>query len=74
MRKLESGENRGNSHRIEAEIAMFLFHNQRIFVIIIIEILLLLLTDDNGQTTLTKLPTTGEFPAYSLHTPCQIQR
>lgn len=40
---------------------MFLFYNRRIFVIIIIEILLLLLScDDNGQPTLTKLPTTGE--------------
>ncbi|XP_034489215.1 uncharacterized protein LOC117792968 [Drosophila innubila] len=37
---------------------MFLFYNRRIFVIIIIEILLLLLSDDNGQPTLTKLPTT----------------
>ncbi|XP_062127284.1 uncharacterized protein LOC133839664 [Drosophila sulfurigaster albostrigata] len=37
---------------------MFLFYNRSIFVIIIIEILLLLLSDDNGQPTLTKLPTT----------------
>ncbi|EDW15461.2 uncharacterized protein LOC6573941 [Drosophila mojavensis] len=37
---------------------MFLFYNRRIFVIILIEFLLLLLSDDNGQPTLTKLPTT----------------
>lgn len=52
---LESGEHRGK-FKIQAKIAMFLFYNQRIFVIIIIEILLLLLTDENGQPTLT----TGE--------------
>ncbi|XP_070138073.1 uncharacterized protein plum [Drosophila bipectinata] len=39
---------------------MFLFHNQRLFVIELIEILLLLLllTDHNGRLTLTKEPTT----------------
>ncbi|KAH8306154.1 hypothetical protein KR018_002660 [Drosophila ironensis] len=37
---------------------MFLFYNQRLFVIQLIEILLLLLTDHNGRLTLTKEPTT----------------
>lgn len=63
-RKLTPSTGTGGEHRgkfkIQAKIAMFLFYNQRIFVIIIIEILLLLLTDENGQPALTKLPTTGE--------------
>lgn len=45
---------------------MFLFYNRRIFVIILIEFLLLLLSDDNGQPTLTKLPTTGELHRQSM--------
>lgn len=57
---LELVENIVGKFKIQAKIAMFLFYNQRIFVIIIIEILLLLLTDENGQPALTKLPTTGE--------------